>query len=148
MSVAGFFSIKSFLSRRESVHPTPKKDIDDLAQEYEDFPINETLKFRDLWAKRLTSGMSNLKEGIATHWSFGRVILVGDACHKFTSNAGLGLDSGVQDVVMPRAGKSGLTSRHSKAPTPTHQHKSVGIELRPEDRASGEDLNMLKALMP
>lgn len=78
-----------------------QKDIDDLAQEYEDFLINETLKFRDLWAKRLMSGMSNLEEGIATHWSFGPAILVGDACHKFTPNAGLGSNSGVQDVVMP-----------------------------------------------
>ncbi|KAH8714744.1 hypothetical protein BGZ61DRAFT_476791 [Ilyonectria robusta] len=107
-------------------------DIDNLAWEYEDFPMNQTLKFPDVWAKRLTSGMSNLEKGIATHWSFGRVILVGDACHKFTPNAGLGLNSSVPEVMMPRVGKSRLTSRHSKAPTPAYQHKSVGIDLLPE----------------
>ncbi|KAH7171384.1 hypothetical protein EDB81DRAFT_865238 [Dactylonectria macrodidyma] len=77
-----------------------QRDMNGFATEFEDFPVNETLKLRDLWEKRITTGMANLEEGLATHWSFGRVVLVGDACHKFTPNAGLGLNNGIQDVVM------------------------------------------------
>lgn len=44
--------------------------------------------------------MANLEEGILKHWSAGRIVLVGDACHKFTPNAGLGLNNGIQDVVV------------------------------------------------
>ena len=43
--------------------------------------------------------MTNLEEGIVDHWSWGRIVLVGDACHKFTPNAGAGLNNGIQDVV-------------------------------------------------
>lgn len=69
--------------------------------------MNQTLKFRDLQAKRLTPGMSNLEEAIATHWGFGGVILVGDACHKFTRNAGLGLNSGIPEVICPELRRAG-----------------------------------------
>ncbi|KAH9232450.1 hypothetical protein K456DRAFT_1750839 [Colletotrichum gloeosporioides 23] len=75
-------------------------DIEAFADGFKDFPANETLYARDLWARRVTTGMANLEEGILTNWSWGRIVLVGDACHKFTPNAGLGLNNGIQDVVM------------------------------------------------
>jgi 2-polyprenyl-6-methoxyphenol hydroxylase-like FAD-dependent oxidoreductase len=43
--------------------------------------------------------MANLEEGIVQHWSWDRIVLVGDACHKFTPNQGLGYNNGIQDVV-------------------------------------------------
>ncbi|RYC57320.1 hypothetical protein CHU98_g8884 [Xylaria longipes] len=43
--------------------------------------------------------MANLEEGIVKHWSWNRLVLVGDACHKFTPNYGLGYNNGIQDVV-------------------------------------------------
>ncbi|KAI8307917.1 FAD-dependent monooxygenase sdnN [Colletotrichum sp. SAR11_240] len=75
-------------------------DIEAFADGFKDFPANETLYARDLWARRVTTGMANLEEGILTNWSWGRIVLVGDACHKFTPNAGLGLNNGIQDVVL------------------------------------------------
>jgi 2-polyprenyl-6-methoxyphenol hydroxylase-like FAD-dependent oxidoreductase len=44
--------------------------------------------------------MANLEEDIPKHWSWGRVVLAGDACHKYTPNAGLGLNDGIQDIVL------------------------------------------------
>lgn len=70
-----------------------------FAAEFADFPVSETLKVKDVYATRLTEGMANLEEGILKHWSWGRIVLAGDACHKYTPNAGRGLNNGIQDVV-------------------------------------------------
>lgn len=58
------------------------------------------LKLKDVFAQRLSGGMANLEEGVLKHWSGGRIVLAGDACHKYTPNAGLGLNNGIQDVVV------------------------------------------------
>lgn len=85
--------------------PTKKRvyynesDILAVAESFADFTIAEGLKVRDVFSKRITSGMANLEEGTAKHWSWGRIVLAGDACHKYTPNAGLGFQSGIQDVV-------------------------------------------------
>ena len=58
------------------------------------------LKISDALESKPKMGMSDLGEGICKQWSFGgRIVLVGDACHKFTPNAGQGFNSGLQDVV-------------------------------------------------
>jgi 2-polyprenyl-6-methoxyphenol hydroxylase-like FAD-dependent oxidoreductase len=44
--------------------------------------------------------MTDLDEGMVEHWYSGRMVLVGDACHKMTPNAGLGFNNGVQDAVV------------------------------------------------
>ncbi|KAF4919801.1 FAD-dependent monooxygenase sdnN [Colletotrichum viniferum] len=44
-------------------------DIEAFADGFKDFPANETLYARDLWARRVTTGMANLEEGILTNWS-------------------------------------------------------------------------------
>jgi 2-polyprenyl-6-methoxyphenol hydroxylase-like FAD-dependent oxidoreductase len=75
------------------------KDVEAYAARFAEFPVNETLKVKDVFALRLTSGMANLEEGLAENWSWGRIVLVGDACHAFTPNIGLGFNNGIQDVV-------------------------------------------------
>jgi 2-polyprenyl-6-methoxyphenol hydroxylase-like FAD-dependent oxidoreductase len=76
------------------------KDVDAFALKFAEYPVNERLKVKDVYAERLTAGMSDLEEGIAKHWSWGgRIVLAGDAGHKFTPNAGLGFNNGIQDVV-------------------------------------------------
>ncbi|KAF7560069.1 hypothetical protein G7046_g4082 [Stylonectria norvegica] len=76
------------------------KSITAFAKSFADWPLTETLKVKDVLAGPHTPGMTNLEEGIAKNMSWGgKIVLVGDACHKFTPNAGLGLNNGVQDVV-------------------------------------------------
>ncbi|KAK4041635.1 hypothetical protein C8A01DRAFT_34360 [Parachaetomium inaequale] len=74
------------------------KDIEEYAAKFADFPIDDKLYVRDVFDKS-TAGMANLEEGVAKHWSWGRMVLVGDACHKVTPNAGRGYNNGAQDVV-------------------------------------------------
>ncbi|KJZ76521.1 hypothetical protein HIM_04250 [Hirsutella minnesotensis 3608] len=86
-------------------HPTEdspvyeEKDISAFADRFAEFPVSETLKVKDVFAVRKAAGMSDLAEGLARHWSWGRIVLAGDSCHKFTPNSGLGFNNGVQDVV-------------------------------------------------
>ncbi|RSL42447.1 hypothetical protein CEP54_015479 [Fusarium duplospermum] len=77
-----------------------EKEVEEVAAKLAEFPVTETLKVKDVVKERFTWGMSDLGEGILKHWSYGRIVLTGDACHKFTPNAGLGLNNGIQDVVV------------------------------------------------
>lgn len=76
-----------------------QEDVERVAKRHGDLAIGEHLKVKDVFPKRYTTGMSNLEEGIVKHWSWDTILLVGDACHKFTPNQGLGYNNGVQDVV-------------------------------------------------
>lgn len=56
---------------------------------------------RDAYEARLASGLVDLEEGVLPHWSWGgRVVLVGDAAHKFTPSMGSGLNFGMLDAVV------------------------------------------------
>lgn len=76
-------------------------DMQAYAAKHGDTPIGDThLRLKDVFAQRTSGGMANLEEGVLQHWSAGRIVLCGDACHKFTPNAGLGLNNGIQDAVV------------------------------------------------
>ncbi len=76
------------------------KHVESVAQEFLEFPLTGTVKVKDVWPRMLGAGLTNLEEGIVRHWSLGRIVLVGDACHKMTTHLGLGFNNGVQDVVV------------------------------------------------
>ncbi|KAI0187297.1 hypothetical protein EV127DRAFT_393552 [Xylaria flabelliformis] len=76
-----------------------EKDMAQFADAFADYPVSETLKFKDVYGNNTSAGMANLAEGIVKNFSQGRIVLVGDSCHRFTPNAGLGLNNGIQDVV-------------------------------------------------
>ncbi|KAK3348489.1 FAD binding domain-containing protein [Neurospora tetraspora] len=75
----------SFVTSLSHHHPTP------------DYTV------QDIWSQVTWSHMSDLEEGVIEgDWydtRDGRIVLAGDAAHKMTPNAGLGLNEGVQDVV-------------------------------------------------
>lgn len=75
-------------------------DIQAVAKEFSDFALTQTVKVKDVWSQMCGYGMTNLQEGILGHWTFGRVVLIGNSCHKFTTHIGLGFNNGVQDVVV------------------------------------------------
>jgi 2-polyprenyl-6-methoxyphenol hydroxylase-like FAD-dependent oxidoreductase len=76
----------------------------DFASRFAEFPITKDTKVKDVFPDASTTsssiGMTSLQEGLAGQWSWDRIVLAGDSCHKFTPHAGLGYNSGVQDVVV------------------------------------------------
>lgn len=75
-------------------------DIESLGRDFSDFHLTGNLTVGDIWPTMQAKGLTNLHEGIVKHWSLGRIVLVGDACHKFTTHLGLGCNGGIQDVVV------------------------------------------------
>lgn len=75
-------------------------DKEAFAAKHGDMLISDGgLRLRDVFGDRKATGMANLEEGMLKRWSYGpRMVLAGDACHKYTPNAGQGLNNGVQDV--------------------------------------------------
>lgn len=58
------------------------------------------MTLQDVYKSNLEVGLVDLEEGVAKHWSWnGRIVLVGDACHKFTPSTGAGCNDGMVDVV-------------------------------------------------
>ena len=76
-----------------------EEDIGKYAATFAKYHITEAFTVEDVFPRRLKTGISNIEEGLVHHWSYGRIVLAGDACHKFTPNAGLGLNTGIQDAV-------------------------------------------------
>ncbi|KAH7025980.1 uncharacterized protein B0I36DRAFT_375924 [Microdochium trichocladiopsis] len=80
----------------------------------------EGLRVKDAMARATRMGMTNIAEGVVKHWSLGRIVLVGDACHKFTPNAGQGFNTGLQDVVvLCNLLKKALVQHHRDHPQQT-----------------------------
>jgi 2-polyprenyl-6-methoxyphenol hydroxylase-like FAD-dependent oxidoreductase len=88
-----------------------QKDVDEFAARHADHRISKDIHLRDLYKERNSLGATDLEEGILEKWWWKRIVLVGDAAHKITPNAGLGFNSGVQDLA---AIANGIRSLQSK----------------------------------
>jgi 2-polyprenyl-6-methoxyphenol hydroxylase-like FAD-dependent oxidoreductase len=77
-----------------------EEDMEKFAAKHADMKIGDRLTVKDVFPHRTSAGMANLEEGILKHWSAGRIVLAGDAAHKFTPNAGLGFNNALQDIVV------------------------------------------------
>ncbi|WAO96879.1 FAD-binding-3 domain-containing protein [Fusarium falciforme] len=59
------------------------------------------LTLKEAFSRRTQSGLVNLEEGVVKHWSWdGRIVLAGDAAHKFTPSTGAGCNNGIVDVIV------------------------------------------------
>lgn len=75
------------------------EDAEGLAASLAGHRITPGLTFGDLWRARKWARMVDYEEGIlGGRWYHERAVLVGDAVHKLTPNAGLGLNTGWQGV--------------------------------------------------
>lgn len=100
-------------------HIYTEKDIEKFAAKIAEYPLAEGIKAKDLFEKRYTWGLSDLGEGVAQHWSWGRIVLVGDAIHKFTPNTGSGLNNAIQDIVSLTNGLHSAIKKSSGQPDST-----------------------------
>lgn len=76
---------------------------EDLVKKFANVPLTSDGKvtFASAWASRTDSGLVSLEEGVLDHWSWdGRIVLAGDAAHKFTPSTGAGCNNGIIDVVV------------------------------------------------
>lgn len=85
-------------SKAEERKRYSEADMDAFAARHGEMAVGNAMKLKDLMPSKIRGGMANLEEGVLEHWSSGRIVLAGDAAHKYTPNAGLGLNNGIQDV--------------------------------------------------
>lgn len=88
---------------RERIRYT-QEDQDEMVKRYGHIRLapktKSNLTLQEAYDKRLESGIINLEEGVIPHWSWGsRVVLIGDAAHKFTPITGSGCNQSIVDVV-------------------------------------------------
>ncbi|KAF4471445.1 Zeaxanthin epoxidase chloroplastic [Fusarium albosuccineum] len=86
---------------RERVRFT-KDDEAALVERWGHLPLvpGGKLSLKEAFAARTESGLVSLEEGVVDHWSYdGRIVLTGDAAHKFTPSTGSGCNNGIVDVV-------------------------------------------------
>ncbi|OTB19637.1 hypothetical protein K445DRAFT_44427, partial [Daldinia sp. EC12] len=76
-----------------------EEDVIAVGERWKDVAFGTKLKVKDVFSKRIHAGMTNLEEGVLKRWFFERIVLVGDAAHKFTPNPGQGYMNGMQDVL-------------------------------------------------
>ena len=77
-------------------------DEDALVAKWGHLPLTKGGKITlgQAYAQKMKSGLVNLEEGVVKNWSWGgRMVLVGDAAHKFTPSTGAGCNNGIVDVV-------------------------------------------------
>ncbi|KAK2042425.1 FAD/NAD(P)-binding domain-containing protein [Colletotrichum somersetense] len=64
-----------------------------LVNQYGNTFLGPGYTLQTLWDSRVRATLAPLEEGVAKKWSHGRIVLIGDAVHKLTVNAGLGANT-------------------------------------------------------
>ncbi|KAL0943576.1 FAD binding domain-containing protein [Colletotrichum truncatum] len=129
-----------------------EKELEEYGDRFAEWPVTGTLKVRDVFKERYNAGGAGLEEGICTQWSWGgKIVLVGDAAHKFTPNAGLGFNNGVQDVVALCNGLRKMVSETGGSPSYEtldsffQEYRTERLELLEKDLGQSARLTRLHA---
>lgn len=78
-------------------------DKEDMVSRWGDIPLSPggKLTLRKAFEGSTQSALVSLEEGVVERWSWeGRVVLAGDAAHKYTPSTGAGCNTGIIDVVV------------------------------------------------
>ncbi|KAF4990930.1 hypothetical protein FGRMN_8168 [Fusarium graminum] len=101
---------------QECTWPTRRRyseaDMEALANSIAERPITDTVVFGEIWKRRLKAQMISLEEGVLQHWTFGRIVLAGDAVHKVTPNSALGGNTAMEDAVVLANTLHALIAQH------------------------------------
>lgn len=81
-------------------HRYTEEDEEALIDRWGHLPLSNGLTVRDAWDAKLYAGYVDLEEGVVEHWSWDRIVLAGDAAHKYTPSLGSGCNTGIADVVV------------------------------------------------
>jgi 2-polyprenyl-6-methoxyphenol hydroxylase-like FAD-dependent oxidoreductase len=83
------------------------------------------------YAMRTHSGLVSLEEGVLKHWHWNsRIVLVGDAAHKFTPSTGAGCNQGIVDIVA-------LANELHKLPARPSEHQLASAFSKYQDARQG-----------
>lgn len=75
-----------------------EEDAEAFAKEIADRPLGRSLKFKAIWDNRIRCKLTNLEQGMLKKWHCGRIVLLGDSCHKVTPNQALGANNAMESV--------------------------------------------------
>jgi len=96
----GMFVIYHRLSKpTKARHRFSDEEKEALVAHYADTHLTPEYKFSDIWKATLWSHMAHIEEGLASTWYGDRVVLLGDAVHKMTPNAGFGFNNAIISAV-------------------------------------------------
>lgn len=76
-----------------------RDDEGKILTKFKEFIVADASMIMDVAFRITTGSMSLLEEGVAQKWSYKRIVLVGDACHKVSPFGGLDFNMGIQDAV-------------------------------------------------
>ncbi|KAJ7656534.1 FAD binding domain-containing protein [Mycena polygramma] len=111
-----------------------------LAEKHWNDPINESVKFGDLYEKHTSAVLTSIPEFVYTEWHLGRMILLGDSVHKVgpcPSILAVAPDIG---QLNPVAGQGGNNAIETAAALATELHTMLA-RLPAEQRPSDVDIS-------
>ncbi|OHW89755.1 FAD binding domain-containing protein [Colletotrichum incanum] len=112
-----FFYVKlPSITRMPNCPRFTDEDAHALVSQYGKTVLGPGYTLQTLWDSRIRATLAPLEEGVAKKWSYGRVVLAGDAVHKFTVNAGLGANTAYEGTTRLVNGLHDLLQDH---PQPT-----------------------------
>ncbi|KAK5658625.1 hypothetical protein OQA88_2018 [Cercophora sp. LCS_1] len=77
------------------------KDEEAMISRWGNLPVSKSVSVRQAYDTKLQAGVVSLEEGVVDNWSWDdKIVLVGDAAHKFTPSTGAGCNNGIVDVVV------------------------------------------------
>lgn len=75
-------------------------DRDTLAAEHANDPLGANVRFGELYDTKVTATLQAIPECVSSRWSYGRIMTIGDAAHKFNPIGGQGGNSAIEDCAI------------------------------------------------